>query len=92
MSEIVSCYLILIMHLFFYIDHMPSMFLTCNRNPFSERFMLVQNVFDECRGFEYHLSRSASCSPTIERILALGTAFQLRKFMAALSGDTEKCA
>jgi hypothetical protein len=68
------------------------MFLTCNRNPFSERFMLVQNVFDECRGFEYHLSRSASCSPTIERILALGTAFQLRKFMAALSGDTEKCA
>ncbi len=56
-----------------------------------ERFMLVQNVFDECRGFEYHLSRSASCSPTVERILALGTAFQLRKFMAALSGDTEKC-
>ena len=56
-----------------------------------ERAILVQNVFDECLGFEYHLSRSASCSPTIDRILQLGTPQQLRRFLSALSADAEKC-
>jgi hypothetical protein len=48
------------------------------------RDLLVQNVFDETKSFEFHLARSASCSPTIQKILQFGSPVLVRRYAVAI--------